>query len=68
MNPTSTVRSFALQPVRVSLKVAGETRSLQAFVEDDGDFDPAEHEIKRMIELSGMVSPQYEALEAGLFD
>jgi len=68
MNPTTSTRLFALQPVRVILKVAHETRSMRAFVEDDGDFDPAEHEIKRMIELSGMVSPQFEALEADLFD
>jgi hypothetical protein len=37
---------------------------LVSFIEDEADVDSYEAEIKRMIELSGMVTPQYDG--AGL--
>ena len=36
------------------------SRKLVGFIEDDEDFDTFESEIKRMIGMSGMVTPQYE--------
>ena len=56
----SAVKTFFHRPVRVSVQLAKSRRTLVGFIEDDGDFDDFESEIKRMIAMSGMVTPQYE--------
>ena len=60
MNTTRQERTSNHRKVRVGPRVSGATRLLRAFFEDDGDWDGYEEEIRRMIDLSGMVSPQYD--------
>ena len=54
------VKSFSHRPVRVSVQFPKSSRKLVGFIEDDEDFDDFESEIKRMIAMSGVVTPQYE--------
>jgi hypothetical protein len=62
MNASQTINRFFHRPVRVDVKFPGVNRKLVGFIEDEGDYDGFESEVKRMIELSGMVTPQYEAV------
>ena len=54
------IKTFFHRPVRVSVQFPNSSRKLVGFIEDDEDFDNFESEIKRMIGMSGMVTPQYE--------
>ena len=60
MNAQQTTARFFHRPVRVSVKFSNSRRQIVGFIEDEEDFDGLESELKRMIELSGMVKPQYE--------
>ena len=60
MNAQQTIARFFHRPIRVSVKFPNTSRQIGGFIEDDEDFDGFESELKRMIELSGMVKPQYE--------
>ena len=55
-----TIKTFFHRPVRVSVQFPKNSRKLVSFIEDDEDFDNFESEMKRMIAMSGMVTPQYE--------
>jgi hypothetical protein len=62
MNTSQTISRFFHRPVKVNVRFPGASRKLVGFIEDDEDFDGFESEVKRMIELSGAVTPQYEAI------
>jgi hypothetical protein len=62
MNAAQAITRFFHRPVRVSVKFPNASRQIVGFIEDDEDFDGFESELKRMIEMSGMVTPQYEAV------
>jgi hypothetical protein len=68
MNATQVIRQFFHRPVRVSVKFPSGSRQIVGFIEDDDDFDGFELELKRMIEMSGMVTPQYEAVVTESWD
>lgn len=60
MNAQQAISRFVHRPVRVSVKFPNASRQIVGFIEDEEDFDSFESELKRMIEMSGMVTPQYE--------
>ena len=60
MNAQQTIARFFHRPVGVRVKFPNASRQIVGFIEDEEDFDGFESELKRMIELSGMVKPQYE--------
>lgn len=60
MNAQQTIARFFHRPVRVTVKFPNASRRIVGFIEDEEDFDTFESELKFMIELSGMVKPQFE--------
>ena len=60
MNAQQAISRFFHRPARVSVKFPNASRQIIGFIEDEEDFDSFESELKRMIEMSGMVTPQYE--------
>jgi hypothetical protein len=57
-----TLTQFIHRPIRVRVQFPGSTRSLLSFIETEDDADNFEAEVKRMIQLNGMVAPQYDAV------
>lgn len=67
-NVQTTLSQFAHRPLRIRVRFPDALRSLVGFIEDDEDVDTFESEVKRMIELSGMVTPQYDAVALESWD
>ena len=69
MNAEHTLKQFFHRPVRVKVKFPGADRDLVSFIEDEDEGnDSYEAEVKRMIELCGMVTPQYDAVSLESWD
>jgi hypothetical protein len=68
MSVQQAVSRFFHRPVRVAVKFPNARRQIVGFIEEEEDFDSFESELKRMIELSGMVKPQYEAVVVESWD
>ena len=68
MNAQQAINRFFHRPVRVSVKFPNASRQIVGFIEDEEDFDSFESELKRMIEMSGMVTPQYEPVVTESWD
>jgi hypothetical protein len=49
-------------------RVRGAIRALTEFIQDDEDFDGDEARLRSAIELSGMVSPQYDSVTLESWD
>lgn len=62
MTTLASLTQFIHRPIRVRVQFPGSSRSLLSFIETEEDADDFESEVKRMIELNGMVSPQYDAV------
>jgi hypothetical protein len=62
MSAQQTSSRFFHRPVRVNVKFGEVHRRVVAFIEDNEDFDEFEYEVKRMIERSGKVTPDYETV------
>jgi hypothetical protein len=58
------VEQFFHRPVHSIVRAPEQGGRLVSFIEDETDMDSYEAELKRRIELSGMVTPQYDG--AGL--
>ena len=50
------------------MKFPNASRQIVGFIEDEEHFDSFESELKRMIEMSGMVTPQYEPVVTESWD
>jgi hypothetical protein len=65
----ATATEFTHRPVKVRVRFPKALRTVIGFIEDDADDgDQFETEVKRMIQLSGMVSPQYDAVALESWD
>ena len=62
MQTLTHLTQFIHRPIRVRVQFPGSTRSLLSFIETEDDADNFESEVKRMIQLNGMVAPQYDAV------
>ena len=60
MQALARLNQFIHRPVRVRVQFPGSARTLLGFIETEDDADDFESEVKRMIQLNGMVSPQYD--------
>ncbi len=49
-------------------RLRGAMRKLPEFIQDDEDFDNYEAQLRSTIELSGMVSPQYDSITLESWD
>jgi hypothetical protein len=58
MTSQADLHPFPHRPIRVSVQFPDTLRALVGFVGEDEDLETFESEVKRMIELCGMVSPQ----------
>jgi hypothetical protein len=54
------------KPLGRSLR--GALRKLTEFIQEDEDFDTYEAQLRSTIELSGMVSPQYDSITLESWD
>ena len=54
------------KPLRRRLR--GAIRKLTHFIQEDEDFDNYEAQLRSTIELSGMVSPQYDSITLESWD
>jgi hypothetical protein len=68
MNATQAMKSFFHRPIRVRVQYPDAVKEVTAFIEDDEEFDGYEQEVKRMIQLQGMVSPQFDAVALEAWD
>jgi molybdopterin converting factor small subunit len=68
MNATQTIKGLFHRPVRVRVQYPGATKEVVGFIEDEEEFDGFEQEVKRMIQLQGMLSPQFDAVALEAWD
>ncbi len=68
MNATQAIKGFFHRPVRLRVQYPDAAKEVVGFIEDDEEFDGYEQEVKRMIQLQGMVSPQFDAVALEAWD
>jgi hypothetical protein len=69
MNAQQALKSFLHRPVRVRVRYPDAAKEVVGFIEDEEEeFDGFEQEVKRMIQLQGMVSPQFDAVALEAWD
>jgi hypothetical protein len=68
MNAQQTLKALFHRPVRMRVRYPDAVKEVVTFVEDEEEFDGYEQEVKRMIQLQGMVSPQFDAVALEAWD
>jgi hypothetical protein len=68
MNAQQALHAFFHRPIRLRVQYPDATKEVVTFIEDDEEFDGYEQEVKRMIQLQGMVSPQFDAVALEAWD
>ena len=57
-----------LAPKPIGKRLRSAIRTLTAFIQEDEEFDSYEAQLRSTIELSGMVSPQYDSITLESWD
>jgi hypothetical protein len=68
MNAQHALPNLFHRPVRLRVRYPDAEKQVVSFIEDEEEFDGYEQEVKRMIQLQGMVSPQFDAVALEAWD